>query len=85
MKRPARVLTPCVLCHRPWRGPSRYYNKLSGMTGTASASASELFEMYKLRVVKVPTNKPRQRRDQPPQIYLTYEAKMRVMLHQIVR
>src|SRR5690606_1005309 len=41
----------------------RMYHKLSGMTGTASTEAGELWEIYKLDVVEIPTNRPIQRDD----------------------
>src|SRR5699024_534606 len=41
----------------------RMYHKLAGMTGTATTEAGELWEIYKLDVVEIPTNKPIQRDD----------------------
>ena len=41
----------------------RLYEKLSGMTGTAITEAEEFFDIYKLNVVSVPTNKKMQRKD----------------------
>ena len=41
----------------------RMYNKLSGMTGTASTEAEEFHKIYKLEVLTIPTNKPNQRQD----------------------
>src|SRR5690606_17027126 len=49
----------------------RMYHKLSGMTGTASTEAGELWEIYKLDVVEIPTNKVIQRDDRQDLIYRT--------------
>ncbi|WP_448853947.1 preprotein translocase subunit SecA [Corynebacterium frankenforstense] len=53
----------------------RLYDRLAGMTGTAETEAAELNQIYKLNVVKVPTNKPRQRVDHSDRVYKTQEAK----------
>ena len=53
----------------------RLYDKLAGMTGTAQTEAAELYEIYKLGVVTIPTNKPMIREDQSDLIYKTEEAK----------
>jgi preprotein translocase subunit SecA len=53
----------------------RLYKKLSGMTGTAQTEAAELYQIYKLGVVSIPTNRPMIRQDQPDLIYKTEEAK----------
>ena len=47
------------------------YNKLAGMTGTAETEEGEFFEIYKLEVVVVPTNKPVVRDDQDDAVYRT--------------
>src|SRR5690606_31794123 len=47
----------------------RMYHKLAGMTGTASTEAGELWEIYKLDVVEIPTNKPIARDDRQDLIY----------------
>ncbi|KAL6754297.1 SecA DEAD-like domain-containing protein [Haematococcus lacustris] len=52
-----------------------YYAKLAGMTGTAAPAAAELFELYGLKVVQVPTNRPRQRKDLPCRFYFDPEQK----------
>src|SRR3970282_1685556 len=49
----------------------RMYKKLAGMTGTAETEASEFFEIYKLDVVVIPTNKPMVRTDRDDQVYKT--------------
>ena len=47
----------------------RMYPKLSGMTGTAETEAAEFFEIYKMNVVTIPTNKPIQRQDDDDEFY----------------
>ena len=47
----------------------RMYPKLSGMTGTAATEAAEFFEIYKMNVVTIPTNKPVQRIDENDEFY----------------
>lgn len=49
----------------------RFYQKLSGMTGTAKSAAAEFYEIYGLRVVPIPTNKPPRRKDMPLRLYYT--------------
>lgn len=53
----------------------RMYRKLSGMTGTAKTEEEEFRQIYKLKVVTVPTNKPVKRTDLPDVIYMTKKAK----------
>lgn len=53
----------------------RFYQKLSGMTGTALTSAEEFFSVYKLDVMVIPTNKPMIRVDSPDVIYRTEKEK----------
>ena len=53
----------------------RLYNKLGGMTGTASTEADEFMEIYKLGVVEVPTNRPVQRKDEDDAVYRTSREK----------
>ncbi len=53
----------------------RLYNKLAGMTGTASTEAEEFREIYGLGVVEVPTNRPVQRIDEHDQVYRTAREK----------
>ena len=57
------------------------YEKLCGMTGTASTEAEELFEIYSLRVIEIPTHKPMIRVDQNDQIYKTREEKYDAVLN----
>jgi preprotein translocase subunit SecA len=55
----------------------RLYDKLAGMTGTASTSAEEFAKVYKIDVTEIPTHRPMVRRDLPDVIYKTEEAKFR--------
>jgi preprotein translocase subunit SecA len=63
----------------------RMYRKLSGMTGTAITEAGELWEIYKLDVVEIPTNKPIQRDDQEDLIYKTAREKYNAVIDDIVK
>ena len=49
----------------------RMYNKIAGMTGTAETEAGELWEIYKLDVVAIPTNRPLQRDDKDDLVFKT--------------
>ena len=62
----------------------RLYDKLSGMTGTATTEASEFHQIYKLGVVPIPTNKPMIRDDQADLVYKTEEAKFKAVVDDIV-
>ena len=53
----------------------RLYEKLGGMTGTASTEADEFMEIYKLGVIEVPTNRPVMRKDEHDQVYRTAREK----------
>ena len=61
----------------------RMYGKLSGMTGTAATESEELFKIYHLEVVVIPTNKIDQRTDLPDRIYKTETAKFRAVAERI--
>src|SRR6478609_6283510 len=61
----------------------RLYEKLSGMTGTASTEAAELHQTYKLGVVPIPTNKPMVREDRSDVIYKTEKAKFDAVVDDI--
>jgi preprotein translocase subunit SecA len=61
----------------------RMYNKISGMTGTASTEADEFWEIYKLCVVEVPTNNPMVRKDYPDVIYMTEKEKYKAIVNEI--
>jgi len=62
----------------------RLYNKLSGMTGTASTEAAEFHQIYKLGVVPIPTNRPMQRVDQSDLVYKTEDGKFAAVVADIV-
>ncbi len=61
----------------------RLYPTLSGMTGTAMTEAAEFEEIYKLRVVSIPTNRPVARNDHHDEIYRNKEEKYNAILKQI--
>jgi len=61
----------------------RMYNKLSGMTGTAMTSAEELFRVYKLDVIEIPTNKILIRKDLPDVVYKTEKGKFDAIVKEI--
>ena len=61
----------------------RLYEKLSGMTGTAITEAEEFFDIYKLKTVSVPTNKPMVRKDFNDQIYRTGKEKYSAIIKKI--
>jgi len=61
----------------------RMYRKLSGMTGTAVTEAGELWEIYKLDVVEIPTNRPMQRDDREDKIYKTKREKYNAVIEEV--
>ena len=61
----------------------RMYCKLSGMTGTAVTEAGELWEIYKLDVVEIPTNRPIQRDDREDKIYKTKREKYNAVIEEV--
>jgi len=61
----------------------RMYEKIAGMTGTASTSAEEFDKVYKLEVVIVPTNKPMQRKELPDRVYKTHDGKLNALVREI--
>lgn len=61
----------------------RMYNKLAGMTGTAETEEGEFYEIYKLEVVVIPTNKPITRDDQDDAVYKTKREKYNAIIDQI--
>ena len=63
----------------------RMYRKLSGMTGTAITEAGELWEIYKLDVVEIPTNKPIQRDDKEDLVYKTAREKYNAVIEDVVK
>ena len=62
----------------------RLYKKLSGMTGTALTEAEEFFDIYKLNVVSVPTNRPMIRKDSNDQIFRTEKEKYLAITNKII-
>ncbi|MHC1769746.1 MAG: SEC-C metal-binding domain-containing protein [Verrucomicrobiia bacterium] len=61
----------------------RLYQKLAGMTGTAETEASEFFDIYKLGVLVIPTNKPVARKDKHDTVYKTKREKYDAVLKEI--
>ena len=61
----------------------RMYHKLSGMTGTASTEAGELWDIYKLDVVVIPTNRPITRHDLQDRVYKTAREKYAAVIDEI--
>ncbi len=61
----------------------RMYRKLSGMTGTAVTEAGELWEIYELDVVEIPTNRPIARNDQEDLVYKTKREKYNAVIDQV--
>ena len=59
------------------------YHKLSGMTGTASTEAGEFWDIYKLDVVEIPTNRPIARHDLDDRVYKTAREKYRAVIDEI--
>ena len=62
----------------------RMYHKLAGMTGTASTEAGEFWDIYKLDVVEIPTNRPVVRNDQDDRVYKTAREKYNAVIDEIV-
>ena len=62
----------------------RLYEKLGGMTGTALTEADEFFDIYKLGVVEIPTNRPIARIDEEDEVYRTLEEKYAAIIDEIV-
>ena len=63
----------------------RMYSKLAGMTGTAETEAGELWDIYKLDVVSIPTNRPIQRADHEDLVYKTKREKYNAAIEEIVK
>lgn len=63
----------------------RMYHKLAGMTGTAETEAGELWDIYKLDVVVIPTNKPTTRKDQDDLVFKTMREKFTAVIDEIVK
>ncbi len=63
----------------------RMYHKLCGMTGTAETEAQEFWEIYKLDVVVIPTNRPIQRDDRDDLVYRTEREKYNAVIDEVVK
>lgn len=63
----------------------RMYSKLGGMTGTAVTEAGEFWEIYKLDVVEIPTNRPMARKDKDDLIYRTVREKFNAVIEDVVQ
>jgi preprotein translocase subunit SecA len=63
----------------------RMYHKLAGMTGTAETEAQELWDIYKLDVIVMPTNRPIVRKDQNDLVYKTEREKFTAIVQEITR
>ncbi len=63
----------------------RMYKKLAGMTGTAETEAGEFWDIYKLDVVVIPTNKPVIRQDKEDLVYKTKREKYNAVIEEIIR
>ena len=63
----------------------RMYHKLAGMTGTAETEAGELWDIYKLDVVVIPTNRPISRNDMEDRVFKTKREKYVAVIEEIVR
>ena len=61
----------------------RMYHKLAGMTGTASTEAGEFWDIYKLDVVEIPTNRPIQRKDMEDRVYKTAREKYAAVIDEV--
>lgn len=61
----------------------RMYHKLSGMTGTAETEAQEMWDIYKLDVVVIPTNRPIARKDQEDLVYRTQREKFNAVIDEV--
>ncbi|MEQ9465988.1 MAG: preprotein translocase subunit SecA [Ekhidna sp.] len=62
----------------------RMYHKLAGMTGTAETEAGEFWDIYKLDVVVIPTNKPISRKDENDKVYKTIREKFNAVAEEVV-
>jgi len=63
----------------------RMYHKLSGMTGTAITEAGEFWDIYKLDVVEIPTNRPIARNDMNDRVYKTQREKYNAVIEEIAK
>ncbi len=61
----------------------RMYNKLAGMTGTATTEAQEFYDIYKLEVVEIPTNRAISRKDEQDYVYKTNREKYNAVIAEV--
>lgn len=61
----------------------RMYKKLSGMTGTGKTEEEEFREIYNIRIIPIPTNRPVQRIDHPDLLYPSLEAKFKAVVQEV--
>ncbi len=62
----------------------RMYNKLAGMTGTAKTEEDEFVDIYNMKVIVIPTNRPVQRKDLEDMVYTTAKGKYRAIVESII-
>lgn len=62
----------------------RFFNKLSGMTGTAKEASNEFWHIYRLQVMSIPTNRPCIRRLRPDRVYADTEQKYRAIVDHVI-
>ena len=63
----------------------RMYHRLAGMTGTAITEAKELWDIYKLDVTEIPTNRPVKRKDMNDRVYKTQREKYNAVIQEIIK
>ena len=63
----------------------RFFRKLSGMTGTAKESASEFWHIYSLPVIKIPTNRPCIRKQEPDKVFSTNDKKLKAVIDEVIK
>jgi len=63
---------------------TQMYKRVAGMTGTAATSADEFLEMYGLRIVTIPPNRPLIRKDREDSVFTTKDAKMRAVMTEVM-
>jgi preprotein translocase subunit SecA len=63
----------------------RLFRRLSGMTGTGREAAAEFWQIYRLPVLEIPTNRPKQRKDLPDRIFPTPDEKWAAVVDEVIR
>jgi len=74
-----------TLCRISYQAFFQRYLHLAGMTGTAKEVASELFSVYQQPVIKIPTNKPSQRKQLPTRFFITADLKWSAIVERIAK